>query len=149
MADSGCGCEKITIEATAYATTPDPIGQYAGTALLTIGGSHQSTYHADVVINPQGVPTFAEDGTIHLVFRNQISIPELASTFECYDHPVLFPVNGDPSRYTIVNPVVIFNGTGVFSGAYGKLAACGEFSMAEDKMSVVAEGRMCDLGDIK
>ncbi len=141
--DSSCGCEKMTLEATAYATTSNPIGQYAGTAVITLVG--KKTYHADVVVNPEGSPSFSEDGTIHMHLRNQFSCPELASTFECYDHLTLVPVSGDPSRYTIVNQFVIFNGTGVFSDAYGKFYASGDLSMTESSISVVAEGRVCDL----
>ncbi len=146
--DSVCGCEKMTLEAKAYATTPNPIGQYVGTAQITLGGQ-KKTYQAHVVVNPEGSPIFSPDGTIHMHLRNQFSCPELASTFECYDHLTLVPVSGDPSRYTIVNQFVIFNGAGVFSDAYGKFYANGELSMAEGSIRVKAEGRVCDLADIK
>ncbi len=146
--DSVCGCEKMTLEAKAYATTPNPIGQYVGTAQITLGGQ-KKTYQADVVINPEGEPVFSPDGTIHMHLRNQFSCPELASTFECYDHPTLVPVSGDPTLYQIINQFVIFNGSGVFSDAYGKFYATGELSMANGTIAVVAEGRICDLGDVK
>jgi len=148
--DAICGCEKITIKVIAHAVTPDPMSQYyAGTALVTIGGCHQKTYNADVVIIPQGPPILAEDGSIHSVFRNQVSIPELASTFECWDRSVSYPVSGDPSRYTLNSLVTIFNGTGVFSEAYGKCSAHGELSIAENSLSALGVGRVCDLGDIR
>jgi hypothetical protein len=143
-----CGCRTIALDVTAHATTPDPMGQYAGTALMTLGGQ-TTAYSADVVINPQGSPSFAADGTIHMQFRNQFSAPELASTFECYDHVTFSPVSGDPSRYAISNQVVIFNGTGVFSPAYGKLIAYGELSMATGSIWVKAAGRVCDMREIK
>ncbi len=146
-AESGCGCEKITMEVTAHATSPD-LSQYVGTALMTLGGQ-KKIYHADVVLNPQGSPSFSADGTIGMQLRNQYSIPELASTFELYEHVTLVPESGDPSRYTITNQLVLFNGTGVFGPAYGKLVAHGEFSLAEGSISATGEGRVCDLADIK
>lgn len=142
---AACGCKKITVEVTAHPTTPDPLGQYAGTALVTLGNK---TFHADVVINPQGTPTFNEDGTIQRQIRSQCSIPELASTYECYEHATFTPVSGDPLRYTASISAVIFNGTGVFSESYGKLLANGVFSLADGIFSVVAEGRVCDV-DLK
>ena len=48
------GCEKMTIEAEVFAVTSNPLGQYAGTALLTIDGL---SYYADVVVNPKGCPS--------------------------------------------------------------------------------------------
>lgn len=147
-AGSDCNCEKITIAVTAHAATPDPIGQYVGTALMTLGGQ-KKIYYADVVINPQGLPSFSADGTIRMQLRNQYSIPELASTFELYEHVTLVPETGDLTRYTITNQLVIFNSTGVFSEAYGKLVAHGEFSMAEGSISAVGEGLVCDLAEIK
>jgi hypothetical protein len=146
--DSVCGCEKMTLEATAHTTTPNPIGQYVGTARITLGGQ-KTTYQADVVINPEGAPVFSPDGSIRMHLRNQFSCPELASTFECYDHPTLVPISGDPTRYDIINQFVIFNGSGVFSDAYGKFYATGELSMADGSIAVTAEGRICDLGDVK
>ncbi len=146
--DSVCGCEKMTLTATAYATTPNPIGQYAGTAQITLGGQ-KKIYQADVVINPEGAPVFSQDGAIHMHLRNQFTCPELASAFECYDHLTLVPVSGDPSRLTIVNQFIVFNGTGVYSDAYGKFYATGELSMADGSITVTAEGRICDLGDVK
>ncbi len=146
--DSVCGCQKMTLEATAYATTSNPIGQYAGTAKMTLGGS-KKTYQADVVVNPEGAPVFSPDGTIRMHMRNQFSCPELASTFECYDHATLVPVSGDSTLYQIINQFVIFTGSGVFSDAYGKFYATGELSMAEGSISVTAEGRICNLADIK
>jgi hypothetical protein len=143
-----CGCQTIALDVTAHATTPDPMGQYAGTALMTLGGQ-KKIYQADVVINPQGSPSFASDGTIKMELRNQFSVPELTSTFECYDHVTFSPVVGDPTRYAITNQVVIFNGTGVFGPAYGKLFAYGELSMTEGSIWVKAAGRVCDLEDIK
>ncbi len=143
-----CGCQTIALDVKANATTPDPMGHYAGTALMTLGGQ-KKIYQADVVINPQGSPSFSADGTIHMQFRNQFSAPELASTFECYDHVTFSPVVGDPTRYAITNQVVIFNGAGVFGPAYGKLFAYGELSMTEGGIWVKAEGRVCDLAEIK
>jgi hypothetical protein len=142
---SGCGCEKMTLVATAYATTPNPLGQYAGTVTITLGHDHKKDYQANVIINPEGLPTFSEDGTVHMNLRSQFSCPELASTFECYDHLTLVPVEGDPTRYAIINQFVIFNGAGVFSEAYGKFTASGDAFIAEGRISVVAEGRICDL----
>ena len=146
--EANCGCEKMTLTATACATTPNPIGQYAGTAQITIGGS-KKTYQADVVVNPEGSPIFSPDGTILMHLRNQFSSPELASTFECYDRLTLVPISEDPTRYQIINQFVIFNGSGVFSDAYGKFYATGELSMADGSITVTAEGRICDLGDIR
>ncbi len=146
--DSVCGCEKMTLEATAYATTPNPIGQYAGTAQITLGG-HKKTYQANVVVNPEGSPVVSPDGTIRMHLRNQFTCPELASTFECYDQLTLVPVTGDPTLYQIINQFVIFTGSGVFSDAYGRFYATGELSMANGSIAVTAEGRICDLGDIK
>jgi hypothetical protein len=147
--DITCDCKKITVELTSHATTPDPIGPFAGTALVTIGGHHKKTYQADVVSNREGVPTYFPDGTVHSISRNQITIPELASTYECYDHMVFSPVSGDPTRYTVTTQNILFNGTGVFSEAYGKVIAQGEINFAENLFTAKAEGRVCDLGDIK
>ncbi len=143
-----CGCQTIALDVKAYATTPNPLGQYVGTAQMTLGGQ-KTAFPADVVINPQGSPIFAADGAIKMELRNQFSVPELASTFECYDHLTLSPVIGDPTRYTISNQVVIFNGTGVFGPAYGKLVAYGELSMTGGGIWVKAAGRVCDMAEIK
>jgi hypothetical protein len=148
MAGAGCGCETITFDVKAYATTPNPLGQYVGTAMMTLSGQ-KTTFPADVVINPQGSPSFSADGTIKMELRNQFSIPSLASSFECYDHVTFSPVLGDSTLYTISNQVIIFNGTGVFSPAYGKLIAYGELSMSEGSIWVKAAGRVCDTTDIK
>jgi hypothetical protein len=139
---AGENCEKITIVATMHAVTPNPMGQYVGTAVLTVG---DSSCHSDVVVNPQGMPKFSEDGTMHLEMRSQLFCPELASMLECYDQAVLVPDSADPSHFRINNRVSIIDGTGVFSEAYGRLIAHGEASMSEGIMSVVAEGRVCDL----
>lgn len=147
-AGSSCNCENIAFDVTAHATTTNPLGQYVGTAQLTLI-NQKNIYQADVVINPQGEPTFNADGTIYMQLRNQFSTPALASTFECYDHLTLSPVNGDPTLYTITNQVVIFNGTGVFGPAYGKLIAQGQLSMTEGSIRVKASGLICDLADIK
>jgi hypothetical protein len=148
--DSHCGCKTISIEVTAHAMSPDPMNQYyAGTALVTIGGQHKKTYNADVVIIPQGPPVFAADGSIHSVFRNQVTIPELESTFECWDRSVSHPVSGNPMLYTLNSQVTIFNGTGAFSEAYGTCNAQGELSIVENRLSALGEGRVCDLGDLK
>lgn len=148
LADSTCGCQKVTIELTAHAMSPDPMNQYyAGTALVTIGGHHKKTYNADVVIIPQAAPIFQSDGSILSVFRNKVSIPELASTFECWDRSVSYPVSGNPLLYTLDSEVTIFNGTGAFSEAYGKCHAQGELSIAENRLSALGVGRVCDLGD--
>ncbi len=143
-----CGCRTIAFDVKAFATTPNPLGQYVGTAMMTLGGQ-TTAYPADVVINPQGSPSFAADGTIKMELRNQFFIPSLASSFECYDHVTFSPVIGNPTLYTISNQVVLFNGTGVFSPAYGKLIAYGELSMTEGSIWVKAAGRVCDLADIK
>lgn len=149
--DASCGCKKMSISMIAHAVTPDPMSQYyAGTAVVTIGSDQKKTYYqADVVIIPQGPPIFAADGSIHSVFRNQISVPELASTFECWDRSVSHTVSGNPLLYTLNSEVTIFNGTGAFSEAYGKCIASGELSIAENRLSASGEGRVCDLGDIK
>jgi hypothetical protein len=135
-------CEKMTIDVTVHAATPNPMGQYVGTAVLTVGGN---SHHSDVVVNPQGLPKFSEDGTIHMEMRNQLYCPELASMLVCHDQAVLVPDSADPSHYRINNRVSIIDGTGVFSEAYGRLSAHGEASMSEGIMSIVAEGRACDL----
>jgi hypothetical protein len=139
---AGEQCEKITIVATMHAVTPNPMGQYVGTAVLTVG---DSSCNSDVVVNPQEGAKFSEDGTIHMKMRSQLHCPEMESMLECYDQAVLVPDSADPWHYRINNRVSIIDGTGVFSEAYGRLTAHGEASMSEGIMSVVAEGRACDL----
>jgi hypothetical protein len=149
--DITCNCKKMSVSVIAHAVTTDPMSQYyAGPAVVTIGSSDEKkTYQANVVFIPQGPPIFAADGSIHSVFRNQISIPALASTFECWDRSVSYPVSGNPLLYTLNSEVTIFNGTGAFSDAYGKCIGSGELSIAEQSLSASGEGRVCDLGDIK
>ena len=140
-----CGCEKATINGLAHASTADITGQYVGTAVLTLGSSQKKTYQCNVVINPEGQPSFSADGTLHIHTRAQFSCPELESSIECYEHVAFVPISGDPMHYTVVNQCVMFNGAGVFSEAYGKLIGSGVFSIADGTIEVVGEGKMCDL----
>jgi hypothetical protein len=142
---AACGCEKVAINGMAHATTANPAGQYVGTAVLTFVGHQKKAYQADVVINPEGQPSYSADGSVHTHQRAQWSFPELESTIECYEHTTFVPISGDPSRYSVVNQCVLFNGAGVFSDAYGKVIGSGVFSLAEGTISMVGEGRVCDL----
>lgn len=137
-ADSECTDVAIHVEATA--TTPNPIGQYAGVADLTIGGIN---YSGDVIINPVGMQ-FSDDGTIHLELQNAFTIPGLESIMGCHDKLVLVPTE-DPSIFQMNNRSYIQGETGVFIDAYGKLSAHGTMFTAIGSITMEANGRICNL----
>lgn len=133
-------CAKATISLQATAATPDPMGAYNGTALITIDDGE---YAGEVVINPVAM-RMGGDGAIHMEFQNQFFVPELDSTMDCHDKLVLVATE-DPYVYQINNRAYIQGGTGAFSEAYGKLIAHGTMNVALGYVEVEAKGRICNV----
>lgn len=132
-------CHDVHVEATNTAVDPLLLfGKYAGTALISIDG--QPPIPAALSLIPLEIK-FSDDGTVHMTNTLAFDFGPMGS-MTVQDNAVLVPTE-NPYIYTFNSRLDNLVGTGMFTGAIGKLSDHGQYSLATATVSAQADGRIC------
>lgn len=130
-------CLHVVSEATG--TSDSPLGQYSGTATVTIDGQ---SIVAEVTATPTAASGPTEDGTLHLETVTQFYFAVLDSWLDTIETIVLSPTD-EAGVYRVNSRMIITGGTGQFSESFGKLLPHGYITFINPEFEVVAKGKIC------